>query len=156
MKLFLRPLLPLLCGWAPQREVCTELHEVFVAELFELTNEARVRRNLNALECSQALTAAAQVHSIDQARHMRHCSHTGSDGRQVSDRIKDTAYKYRRCAENVASGYLSAGSVFRALMKSRGHRRNILAKEMSDIGIAVAANGKGTLFWTQVFAQRRD
>lgn len=78
-------------------------------------------------------------------------SHKGSDGSDMSDRIRKQGYRYRHAGENVAYGQKSAEQVFAAWMKSRGHRKNILNPIVRNMGLYVTRGRDGRLYWTQVF-----
>ena len=49
--------------------------------------------------------------------------------------------------------YLSIDPAMRTWMNSAGHRGNILSREYTEIGVAMAVNARGERYWTQVFAR---
>jgi len=71
-------------------------------------------------------------------------SHT-ADGRQPADRIKAAGYRYCQVAENLALNVDTRGfrtpqlaeTVVTGWKNSPGHRRNMLMKSMTEIGVAV-------------------
>jgi uncharacterized protein YkwD len=113
-----------------------------------IVNQERHRAGLSPLRLHSRLTATAQAHSNDMARH-NFMSHTGSDGSSFADRMKRHGYNFRTGAENVAAGQSSAQHVMESWMNSSRHRKNILGPNYRDIGIAYAGGNK--LYWTQVF-----
>lgn len=106
---------------------------------------------LGPLDKHPALVAAAQKHSQDNAQ-MGDLTHTGSDGSRSSDRVSREGYDYNSVRENIAWGYSSARSVVMGWMCSDGHRRNIMACDISDIGVGIATGRDGRYYHTQVFA----
>jgi uncharacterized protein YkwD len=117
-------------------------------DVLNIVNQERYRAGLSPLRLHSQLTAAAQDHCNDMARH-NFMSHTGSNGSSFVDRIKRHGYNFRSAAENVAAGQSSAQQVMQSWMNSPGHRNNILSPNSRDIGIAYARGNK--LYWTQVF-----
>lgn len=118
--------------------------------VLSLVNQERRRYNRPPLRLNSQLTAAAQAHSEDMARH-NHATHKGSDGSTFGQRAKRHGYNWRRIAENVASGQSSPSHVMSGWMKSSGHRSNLLNSIYKDIGIGIAYSRNGRPYWTQVF-----
>ena len=48
-------------------------------------------------------------------------------------------------------GQQTATSVMTSWMNSPGHKANILSKDFTEIGVGVAKNESGTIYWTQDF-----
>jgi uncharacterized protein YkwD len=91
------------------------------SELLSLVNSARASSGLRPVTINPRLTAAAQTHSLDQARRNR-MGHEGSNGSSIGQRVKQQGYSMRYAGENVAAGQTSARAVFRDWMNSAGHR----------------------------------
>ena len=53
--------------------------------------------------------------------------------------------------ENIAMGQPTAASVMNAWMNSPGHKANILSVNFTEIGVGVAKDASGTIYWTQQF-----
>lgn len=119
-----------------------------IQQVLNIVNSERGRVGLSPLRLHSQLTAAAQAHSNDMARH-NFMSHTGSDGSSPFDRMKRYGYNFRRAGENVAAGQSSPQDVMRAWMNSSGHRANILNSNYRDIGIGYARGNRP--YWTQTF-----
>lgn len=84
---------------------------------------------------SAALQAAAQAHADDMAR-TGNFSHTGTNGSNLTMRLRAAGYTACFGAENIASGQGTIAQVFDDWMTSDGHRRNILAPEATQFGFA--------------------
>jgi uncharacterized protein YkwD len=72
----------------------------------------------------------------------------------LTDRAHESGYPYARLAENVALGYLSAQTVVEGWMASKGHRANILQRDVEETGIGIARSSAGGLYYCQVFGRQ--
>jgi uncharacterized protein YkwD len=127
------------------------LHDVAVA-LVTQHNEARASRSLAPLKPHTKLMSAAQEHAEWMAKNKK-MSHVGAGGSSVSQRIVAEEYYYRNCGENIAYGYRSVASVMNGWLNSKGHRDNILGSSYVDLGIGLAADEHGVLYWCVVFGR---
>jgi uncharacterized protein YkwD len=99
------------------------------------------------------LFKAARDHSINMAKQgkMEH----ELDGKNPFHRIKATGYQYRYAGENIAYGDVPLADVMAGWMKSPPHRKNILYKEFTEIGLGLAKSKDGATYYTQVFGHPR-
>lgn len=58
---------------------------------------------------------------------------------------------FHALGENIAYGYPTAAAVMRAWMHSTGHRRNILSRRFTRIGLGLAYTDGGVPYWVQNF-----
>lgn len=120
---------------------------------FRLLNQDRARFGVPPLARDPALDVIARAHSADM-RDNHFFGHVSPTTRSPSDRIAAARYRASRHAENVAlSGSIHGGES--ALLASLPHRRNIVAPELTHVGIGVAAAPEGSRpEWriTQLFA----
>ena len=118
----------------------------------ECKNFLQEQKPLHPFKLSDSLVETAKDHCIDMKKNNLF-GHTGSDGSDLSTRIK------RRCgtrgmglvAENIGSDFLVKGrnhalkTVLGLIVDdgvpSRGHRRNIFSKEIGYIGLYSAVQG---------------
>lgn len=124
-------------------------------EMLNLINYYRATNGLAGLTIDAKLTAAAMVHSKDQANRC-FMTHDGSDGSKAWNRMDAQGYDWSVAAENVAAGQTSVAQVMTAWWNSPGHRVNILKSNVKNVGFAKAVNSKCSNFatyWTQDFAQ---
>lgn len=113
------------------------------AVILQQTNALRSQNGLPPLRLNPALNDLAQDWSQQQAR-----------ASTMSHRPNFTAMYpsgWTRAAENVAAGY-AANRVVGAWADSAGHRTNLLSNS-TDIGIGIAANSSGRLYYTQNFGR---
>lgn len=123
-----------------------------------LVNHARSNRGLPPLAASKALTKAADHKSRDILR----CDQFSHEACDREFTFWMTRFGYEGCSEgeNIAWGNGGLGTpaaIFKAWMRSPGHRENILGP-YEDIGIGLHS-GKlggygGAHVWTQEFGSR--
>lgn len=58
---------------------------------------------------------------------------------------------FHAVGENTAAGQPTAKAVMKAWMHSPGHRRNILSRSFTRIGLGLATDKDGTRYWVQDF-----
>ncbi|OZG71818.1 hypothetical protein BTA51_19535 [Hahella sp. CCB-MM4] len=108
-----------------------------------------------ALTWNCKLGAAATKHTQDMVDN-NFFSHTGSDGSQVSDRVRAQGYNYRLVGENIAAGYSSVQQVMEGWLKSPGHCSNIMRSGYTEIGAEKISTSQADYphYWTTVFGDR--
>ena len=121
------------------------------------------------LTWSSELYASAYEHSYDLAQSNTF-SHrgsgtqydiTGSNNKNSSfyyERIEANGYtNYRAVGENIAGGQEGIDEVMKAWLESPLHCQNIMSKEFSEIGVAIAVNEASDykIYWTQNFGDRK-
>ncbi|MFY0309578.1 CAP domain-containing protein [Leisingera sp. D0M16] len=111
-------------------------------------NGFRAGSGLPPLTYSAGLEQAARAHAEDMARN-GFFSHTGSSGRTLGARLKHVGYGWCAAAENIAKGQPGLDEVMASWQASRGHRRNMLNREVTEFAIA---RGKGRI-WVMVLAR---
>ncbi len=129
--------------------------------IVEFTNAYRERNKLGDVKPNAALAAAARAYAAYLAKSGTF-SHT-ADGREAGDRVTSAGYDWCQVAENLAMHLDSRGFEARDLAKksvegwinSQGHRENLLAADVTEIGVGVArAPGKDPKFISvQLFAR---
>ena len=134
---------PLYCGTPAPTRVRVELERISAgvdaqalarANLAHL-NDARKRRGLPPLSWDDRAARVAEAHSRDMAEagYVGHVSPRTGDVSARFERARITGAVIR---ENVARGYGPKG-VHDSLMSSPGHRVNILAQDVTHVGIGV-------------------
>ena len=121
-------------------------------ELLELTNGIRSRAGLRPLALNMPLAAVAQQHSKDM-RDNNFVGHRSETTGRPTERLTRAGLMHLLVRENVARGY-SASDIIAGLMDSPAHRGNILARDVTRIGIGVAIDSSvkpPVMFVTQNF-----
>ena len=80
-------------------------------------------------------------------------SHVGSDGSNLTQRLRRQNYLIRTAAENTGWGFADADRAMGFWMKSPGHRANILNPAMKEIGLGLADGSRPS--WVMVLGARR-
>lgn len=122
-------------------------------EIVALTNQARQKAGLQPLKINLTLVGAARAQCTNMiaANQLSHAV----NGKTLPVRIKNWGYAYKHIGENIAFGDKSATRIMKLWMKSKGHRQNILNKNFNEIGVGVATDRHGRVYYTQVFGKRR-
>lgn len=130
-----------------------ELREGYEFLLFELTNSARIQRELPLLKWDEAAMLTARKHSEDMAEK-EYFSHTNKEGKSPFDRMSDDGISFFVAGENLAYGQYSSIFAHEGLMNSLGHRENIVKSDFGYLGIGAAFNNENQPFYTANFFNR--
>lgn len=112
-------------------------------QIVEMTNAFRAEEKLGAVKPNRQLENAARAYAEYLARTDKFAH--DADGRQPAERVRTAGYQYCQVAENLASSLDSRGftnselssQTMEGWINSPGHRRNLLAPHVTDIGVAV-------------------
>lgn len=115
------------------------------SSLLRLHNKERKKRNKPRFRKHGALQRAATKYARVMKQN-NHFSHTGLDGSSSDDRIRAEGFRGNATGENIAEGQRTVQEVFRAWMRSPGHRRNIRRGFFDRIGF-----GKSGTYWVTNF-----
>lgn len=153
---------PLWCGEEPPATVTVELGDDATpvasgadaeARMLALVNRDRERHGLPPLQVDARVAAVARAHSEDMRRTglVAHISPTTGS---AADRVRAAGIRSAVILENVAQAY-GVAEAEEALMNSPGHRANLLAKEVTHVGLGIVLGeevaGRRELFVTQLF-----
>jgi uncharacterized protein YkwD len=120
-------------------------------KMIALVNKERAKAGLRALKYDSSLRAGALHHSQDMSSH-NYFNHTSPTYGSFVNRLKAAGVRYVSAGENIAM-FGSVENAHAALMKSSGHKANILGKKYSRIGIGIVYNSSKHLYYiTQWFA----
>lgn len=122
----------------------------FQKEVVRLVNVERAKLGLAQLSLNAKLSNVATLKSQDMI-NKNYFSHTSPTYGSPFEMMKKFNISYKTAGENIAKGQKTPAQVVNAWMNSQGHRENILNKNYTEIGIGVAKDAKGTLYWTQMF-----
>ncbi len=122
----------------------------FQKEVVDLVNVERTNRGLNPLKLDEKLSNVATTKSQDMI-DKNYFDHTSPTYGSPFDMMKQFGISYKSAGENIAMGQNSPKEVVTAWMNSPGHRANILNSSFTDIGVGIAKNSSGSIYWTQMF-----
>lgn len=119
-------------------------------QMLKLVNSERARENLPALVAAPNLREVARAHAADMLKR-GYFSHNTPEGLTPFDRIDNAGITYGFAAENLAFAP-DVTIAMDGLMKSPGHRENILAPEANRVGIGVLDAGIFGKMFVQVYS----
>lgn len=118
-------------------------------QMLALVNRERRAAGLAALAFDEELTAVARRHSADMFAR-GYFAHVSPEGETPFDRIRAAGVTYLTAGENLALAPTLA-MAHEGLMRSPGHRANILRARFGRAGIGILDGGPRGLMVTQLF-----
>lgn len=129
--------------------------------MLEMINAERAKAGLNALAWDDNLANVARAHAAEM-RDKNYFSHDSPTPGLAThlDRYRAAGFSSPRViAENIFRSWGTPHQVnltdiqggHEALMKSPGHRANILYRDVTRAGIGIAVNSRGDIWITQMF-----
>ena len=118
-------------------------------QMVNLVNQERTSQGLKALAVDTRLVKVARMKSMDMIKN-NYFGHQSPVYGSPFDLLKSQGITYRTAGENLA-GNSSVTSAHTGLMKSSGHRANILNANFTKIGIGIIKGGPYGLMISQEF-----
>lgn len=149
---------PIYCGIEPPEKIDLDYGEAELEGqaagryIMQLINEERSRAGLAPLAWDPDAASVARGHSIDM-RDGDFVAHVSPTTGSLGDRMERAGIRAPLILENVARA-LSPKDAHRGLMRSPGHRINILNPDVTHVGVGVArldAEESTDLLVTEVF-----
>ncbi len=119
-------------------------------EVIKLVNAERQKLGLKDYQANSQLSNIARNKSQDM-RDNNYFSHTSPTYGSPFEMLRKFNVNYSAAGENIAKGQRTAQAVINAWMNSAGHRRNILSKKYTQIGVGLVKDNQGVTYWTQLF-----
>ncbi len=127
--------------------------------IIEKTNQFRVEHHLPALVKNDELNKAASKFAKFMAETGKYGHH--ADGKSPAKRAEAAGYEYCVVRENIAyrtnTGEVTASSLTEVFMQgwidSPPHRENMLAKYITETGVAIATSDKTTYYAVALFGR---
>lgn len=151
---------------APHRDEAAE-QPIDLAEaadrIVQATNRFRERKERQPVVKNDELTAAARYFAEFMAQNDKY-GHT-ADGQRPADRAASHGYDYCIVSENIAYQYSSVGFEGQELSQafvvgwkeSPGHRKNMLDRDVTETGVAIAQSSKSNTYYAvQMFGRPRS
>lgn len=133
---------------------CAVSRPAAAAEVTRIANELRASRGLAPLRYSDHLGRIAQNHACDNAANKSY-SHEGSRGTTLGSRLATGGYSHRGARENTGLGRFDSAAMMAYWRNSPAHMANILAPDMTELGLGVAATNDGRNAWVMKLAKHR-
>lgn len=128
-----------------------QIYHEQIMQVIAIVNQERVKAGLAPLTYDEQISYAATQRSYEMAQNS-YFEHARPDGRICFTVMKEYGIPYWNAGENIAWGQKTPEYVMYRWMNSPGHRANILRAEYTKIGVGIARDAKGRLYWTQLFA----
>ncbi|MCA0987942.1 SafA/ExsA family spore coat assembly protein [Guptibacillus algicola] len=122
-------------------------------QVMDLTNQERSKYGLAPLKWDWEVARVARYKSADM-RDKNYFSHTSPTYGSPFQMLKNFGVSYRSAGENIAAGQSTPQEVVNAWMNSEGHRKNILNKGYTHIGVGYVSGGSYGHYWTQMFISK--
>ena len=120
------------------------------ARMLKLLNDERTQAGLAPVKLDAQLTEAARAHSRDMLAQ-GYFAHENNEGKRPADRVSAAGVRWAVVGENLALAP-TVDIAHQGLMKSPGHRENILSPQYHRVGIGVVDGGLHGKMFTQDFA----
>jgi uncharacterized protein YkwD len=114
-----------------------------------LINQERAKAGLAALAWDEDLAKVARAHSTDMFAR-GYFAHKNPDGLSPFDRMANAGITFKAAGENLAYA-ATVELAHGGLMRSPGHRANILEKDFGRVGIGIIDAGPYGKMFTQSF-----
>lgn len=119
-------------------------------EVIRLVNVERSKQGLQTLTKHWELCRVARYKSADMA-NKGYFSHTSPTYGSPFKMMESFGIRFSSAGENIAYGQRTPQEVMNGWMNSPGHKSNIMSPSYTQIGVGMAKNSSGVLYWTQMF-----
>lgn len=126
-----------------------DVRENLEVAMLLLVNEERKKERLKPVVADPEMRTVARAHSKDMFAR-GYFAHVNPDGKDPFDRMRVAGVKFRTAGENLALAQ-TLQQAHDGLMKSPGHRANILQPRFGRLGIGISDGGIYGLMVTQNF-----
>lgn len=118
-----------------------------------LVNLERAKEGRSTLEIEAPLSKIATIKAEDMNKndYFDHKSPTYGDPWDMAEHF---GYTYSRFGENIAYGQETPEEVVKAWMNSPGHKSNILSHSYTNIGVGIAKDENGRIYWVHMFSTK--
>ena len=121
-----------------------------VGECYTIINQYRKSAGVANLKRDLKLQQYAETRAKELVKLYSHTRPNGEKGYDIIPYSERTATG-KAVAENIARGQTSCKNVMKAWYNSSGHRKNMLDKRFTKVGIA-GYQYNGVIYWVQLFA----
>lgn len=122
-------------------------------ETARLVNLERAKAGLPTLVIDTPLSIIASFKAEDMNNN-DYFAHTSPTYGAPWDLAKHFGYNYHSFGENIAYGQRTSEEVVKAWMNSLGHKANILNKDYTNIGVGIAKDANGRIYWVHMFSSK--
>ncbi|MDY0940298.1 CAP domain-containing protein [Priestia megaterium] len=105
-------------------------------QIIDITNVIRDRFQLSPLDWDEATAGVAYLHSKEMS-DLNYFSHVSPAQGDLGNRLQKGDVVYRIAGENIASNYQDGIAAVEGWLNSEGHRKALLNKEFTRLGVGV-------------------
>lgn len=120
-------------------------------KVWEMLNKDRAKNGLPALPLDGQLCALARMKACDMKEN-HYFAHQSPTYGNASQMLKTFGYAFRGVGENIAH-HATVEKSQAAFMSSAAHRRNVLGRQWTQVGVGVCMDDQGFVYVTQLFAR---
>ncbi|GGE41108.1 putative membrane protein YlbC [Pullulanibacillus camelliae] len=131
----------------PSEQEWQNIDQAEEQEILDMTNIFRMNHQLKPVELNDPASQAAYLHSKEM-NDKDYFSHDSKWQGSLSDRLQKQGVDFRVAGENIAWNYTDGISAVIGWINSEGHRKNLLDKRFTELGVGVYKK-----YYTQDFIQ---
>jgi len=131
----------------PSEQEWQNIDQAEQQEILDITNVFRMNNHLKPLDSNDSADQAAYFHSKEM-NDKDYFSHDSKWQGSLSDRLQKQKIAFRVAGENIAWNYTDGISAVVGWINSEGHRKNLLDKRFTELGVGVYKK-----YYTQDFVQ---
>ncbi|OXS63378.1 uncharacterized protein YkwD [Bacillus sp. V-88] len=134
----------------PSEDEWDKVNTASEQQIFDITNVIRHQFDEESLEWDEETAEIARGHSKEmyQEDYFSHDSPTLGD---LTQRLEQGDVRFKTAGENIASQYMDAPEAVHGWLNSEGHRKILLEKNFTHLGVGVYKR-----FYTQNFIEKME
>lgn len=117
-------------------------------QIFDITNVMRAQFEADEVEWNEETAEVARGHSKEMYEK-DYFSHDSPVFGSLTDRLESQEITFKSAGENIASQYTDAPEAVHGWLNSEGHRKILLEKDFTDLGVGVYKR-----YYTQNFIEK--
>ncbi|MBM7680106.1 uncharacterized protein YkwD [Pullulanibacillus pueri] len=120
----------------PSEDQWKDIQQAESQETLEISNIFRKNHNLKPLQWDDNVAQAAYLHSKEM-NDKNYFSHDSEAEGNLGDRLNAQGVQFQVAGENIAHNYTDGISAVMGWINSEGHRKNLLDKRFTQLGVGV-------------------
>ncbi len=105
-------------------------------QIFDITNIIRKQFNKSVLKWDEETALVARKHSQEMLEE-EYFAHESPVFGSLSDRLNKADIPYQKAGENIAAQYIDGPAAVHGWLNSEGHRKTLLEKDFTHLGVGV-------------------
>ncbi|MBS4207746.1 CAP domain-containing protein [Bacillus sp. FJAT-50079] len=134
----------------PDEEMWKEIERGSANQIFDISNVIRQRFDLQPLEWNEQVAEVAYKHSMDMALNS-FFAHESPEYGDLASRLEAEEIEFQQAGENIAADYADGPAAVDGWLNSESHRKSLLEKEFTELGVGVYKK-----YYTQNFLTSKD